>query len=185
MKYLQDVIDNLIPTFTKLEETAMPPQDAKKWLTDTLLDAEEHGDVPKLDDVEITWKMVHAFTDIIDQIPEDRDRQQMDDAIYDAAMEVYHQFVDSIANREKVTESSADLSEPPLPKNFWTAARGAEAKHFRTKWMQKPTAELKSSYHSAMSDRHFDLAQRAEKRSDDKAKTFHTKEGNRHTKVLK
>jgi hypothetical protein len=109
MKYLQDAIDNLQPTF----ETAMPPSDAKKWLQDSLYDLEEYGDIKNVDDIKISWEMVDAFTDIVDKIPEDAEdkwgRQKLDDAIIDAAEEVYHQFVGSVARKEKeVKEGVAD-----------------------------------------------------------------------------
>lgn len=91
----------------ELIETAMPPQDARKWFEDTLHDLAEYGDISfeMLDDVlernKLMWTMTNAFTDLVDKIPEDLDRQKMDDAIFDAAQEVWHQHVGSIKSKEK------------------------------------------------------------------------------------
>jgi len=117
MTYLQEVIDNLKPTFTQVDETAMPPRDARKWLEDNLDDATETGDIAAagMDDVweddKLMWKMTHAFTDIIDELPEDLDRQKMDDAIYDAALSVYQQFVGSVPHKEKKVAKHVSAKE--------------------------------------------------------------------------
>lgn len=105
MKYLQDVIDNLEPTFTRIDERTMTPTEQKKWLRDTFYDLEEYGDIQNVDDLEISPEMVDAFMELVDKLPQDAEdkmgRQKLDDAIYDAAEEVYHQFVGSVKRKEK------------------------------------------------------------------------------------
>ena len=217
MKYLQDVVDNLVPTFDKLDEAGKQltyktdsGEIAPKKLDGLIMQAiKMYGMDPEalsairdavLDDYmdsDISQVSVQDIVEIMDASgfePGDDEDEDADDIFYDK--ETYGKWVKrkleeddgkmSLTFKQFLIEGSTNtLEEPPLPKNFWTAARGAEAKHFRTKWMQNPSDELKKSYHAAMADRHFDLAQRAEKRSDDKAMAFHTKEGNRHIKPLK
>lgn len=114
MKYLQDVIDNLKP----LSEMGMPPQDKRKWLEDMLQDATEYGDISSeaMDDVwdndKLMWKMADAFVDLVDKIPANLPREKTDDAIYDKALEVYHQHVGPIKSKEKVDESKK-ITEAP------------------------------------------------------------------------
>jgi len=107
MKYLDEVIENLTPTFTQLDETAMPPQDARDFLEDQLSDAAEYGDISSeaMDDVwdndKLMAKMTDAFAAIVNEFPEDQNHHKFIDAIYDAALEVYHQHVGSVKNKEK------------------------------------------------------------------------------------
>ena len=83
----------------RLNESAMPPQDMKKWLEDVFDDLEKAEEIPSVP--EVTWKMVDDFEDLIDKLPEDQHEQKADDDVADAALEVYHQHVGSVAKKEK------------------------------------------------------------------------------------
>ena len=90
-----------------LFEMRMPPQDARKWLEDLLDEAGEYGDInpETMDDVwdndKLMWKMTDEFLDMVRDIEETLGREQREDAIYDAALEVYHQNIGPVKKKER------------------------------------------------------------------------------------